>query len=217
MRAIIFDLDGTLIDLFEEHLKAFQNVIKNNFNLNFTREDLKEYYGLPSNEILSRFFSKNNIKVTDYKYLIDEKRKEFKKLVSERVNVLPGAIELLNSAKSKNIKLGLATGNDNTTTEIIIKSARLDKYFDVIVTRDDVKKGKPNPDIFLKVAEKLNVNPKECIAIEDSIYGIESGKNAGMFTIAVLTGTQSYEEILEKKPDLIVNTLKELDFGDLLE
>jgi len=84
----------------------------------------------------------------------------------------------------------------------------LEGYFQIIVTAEDVHKPKPDPDIFLCTAQRIGASPKECVVVEDSIFGVEAAKAAGMSCIAVLTGAYNKKEIAKVNPDLIVDSLE---------
>jgi len=101
------------------------------------------------------------------------------------VPLKPGIKEFLNGCKERGIKLGIATSNSRELVENIAKTHNLHDYFSCIMTGCDVEKGKPSPDIYLAVAEKLCVKPENCLVFEDIIPGIMAGKNAGMEVCAV--------------------------------
>ena len=107
-----------------------------------------------------------------------------------------GAYEILSYLKNNNYKIALATSASKERALKQLRYADIEKFFDVIVSRDDVKETKPNPDIFLKAAKKLNVNPNECIVIEDSSAGIKAAFNAGMAGIHVVDLKEPDNEII---------------------
>lgn len=206
--AVIFDLDGTLVELFELHLRGFQHSFRKNLGVEFTREDLQRFYGTPAEDI-ARMACREKCpqKEIDYIILLRDKRWFFNENIQDRVDLLPGVEELLEDLKGQGIKLAIATSSNRSNARAIIKSSGLDKYFETILDRDDIVKGKPDPEIFLLTAKRLGIEPENCVVVEDSTHGIEAGKKAGMRVIAVASGQHTSEQLREKNPDLLVKDL----------
>jgi beta-phosphoglucomutase-like phosphatase (HAD superfamily) len=91
----------------------------------------------------------------------------------------------------------------------LLKAKELEKYFNAVLTAESISHSKPNPEIFLKSASKLQAIPEKCVVIEDSIFGVKAAKSANMGCVAVVTGVYSRLELLKEKPDLIIKTLKD--------
>lgn len=109
---------------------------------------------------------------------------------------------------SKRKKLGLASTGSKKEILLKLKKTGFDKYFSAIVSRDDVKKGKPYPDIYLAAVKKLNLKPKDCLAVEDTKSGVEAAKSAGLICFAIpnkFSGTQNFS-----KADKVLKSLKEV-------
>jgi HAD superfamily hydrolase (TIGR01509 family) len=104
-----------------------------------------------------------------------------------RDNRWPHAIDVLKIAKENSCKTGLATLSKRKDVEYVVEALEIKKMLDVIVTAEDVSKGKPDPEIYLLASKKLRLNPKECIVIEDSVNGVKAGLSAGMNVIAIAT------------------------------
>jgi HAD superfamily hydrolase (TIGR01509 family) len=134
------------------------------------------------------------------KYFIEEIRKN-------RPQPTKGLKKLLATLSRTNYKIGLGTSAPSYKTKIVLETLGIKEFFNSIVTAEEVRQGKPNPEIYLKVAKKLNVKPKECIVIEDAPKGIEAAKNAGMKCIAIPT-THKKAEL--KNADKIINSFNKL-------
>lgn len=106
-------------------------------------------------------------------------------MYTTKVTLKPGVINILEHIKKMGLKIGIATSNSTHLTTAVLKSMKIDKYFDAVVTGNDVKKGKPDPEIYLKAADRLDIQPSKCFVFEDIPSGILAGKNAGMTTCAV--------------------------------
>jgi len=208
--AFILDLDGTLVDLLGLHWLGFRTVAVEGWGMDFPREDVEVNYGKSAEEIAKAFFEKHNVTGVDYKAFARKRRDVVLRKLREgyKVKMLPGAMELLKELKAKKVKTALATSNSREMGEAILSAAGLKDYFQAFVYREDIKKGKPAPDIFLKAAKMLNVRPEECVVVEDSVYGVAAGKAAKMKVVAVATGTQPKSELLKQKPDLVLETLE---------
>jgi HAD superfamily hydrolase (TIGR01509 family) len=128
--------------------------------------------------------------------------------MSSDVKLFDGSLALLESLQGK-VKLSLASMNDREVIDNLLKITGTQRFFDAILTADDIAEPKPNPEIFLKCARKLRSSPERCVVVEDSVFGVKAAKTAKMGCIAVLTGVYSREELEKADPDLIVDSLKE--------
>jgi HAD superfamily hydrolase (TIGR01509 family) len=145
------------------------------------------FLDLASNNItdLATYF-KNRFLLSD---TVDEIKKEWidsvKYAYENTIPLKPFATEILSYLLQKHITLALGTSNERSLTKAILSRHNISRYFSTVVTGDDAKCGKPNPDIFLHIADILHVNPQSCLVIEDSLFGVQAAKNACMRVIAV--------------------------------
>jgi len=130
-------------------------------------------------------------------------------LVSQNKDlVMPGVLKLL--PKLETYKLAVATGGHNKVgAEKILTDVGIRNYFDAVVSSDDVKRGKPEPDVYLEVAKQLGVRPPSCLVIEDSVNGVESGKAAGMIVVGVNAGLPDRSELTDSGADKVISSLEE--------
>lgn len=181
--AVIFDLDGTVIDSMWMWETIDIKYLKK-FNIPFVKDYQKEIEGMSFNETAVYFKSKFNI--TDS---LEKMKADWNEMAREMYrNVIqpkPGVIDFLKKLRSKGIRTGIGTSNSMELCRTILDSKGLVEYFDEVHTANEVKAGKPSPDIYLLVAEKLGVEPSRCIVFEDLYQGICAGINAGMRTCAV--------------------------------
>jgi HAD superfamily hydrolase (TIGR01509 family) len=205
---VLFDWDGTLADTRKVILASFQQALKTvgvqadavyierrigiGAELTF-KETLKEA-GKPFDDTL-------------IKRLIEEKVKAEINL-ADKVKLFPGAKDLLEALQGK-VKLALASMNNRPVINHLLRTMSIESCFDEVVTVEEVEKSKPDPEIFLKAATKLAVSPAECVVVEDSIFGVQAAKTAGIACIAVRTGVYTRSELEKASPALIVNSLKE--------
>jgi len=212
MKAVIFDKDGVLSETFDIHAKAHLKVLADH-DVKATKEDVAKKYGMLTSEILKEIMEDYGKKITEEtaKKMAIEKDKIYLKLAEKELKLLPGVKEMLEYLKNKGYKIGLASSSSPGSIQQILRVTNIKKFFDATISGWDIKKGKPNPDIFLECAKKLKVKARECVVVEDSVYGIEAAKKAGMKCIAVATGQHTLEELQKMKPDWLLNTLEEFN------
>lgn len=182
-KALLFDLDGTLIDSMGiwhdidiEYLEQFGYTVP---------EDLQKCIeGMHFREVAIYFKERFNIPDSIEKIEADWNEMALQKY-AEEVPVKAGAVELIKWGKEQGLKLAISTSNSRPLVETFVKTRNLEQYFDYILSGDDIYKSKPDPYVYLLCAEKLKVNPSECLVFEDIIPGIMAGKNAGMEVCAV--------------------------------
>lgn len=213
-KAVIFDLDGLLIDSEALWTEARNTAIKP-FGASITAEFKKNIMGRDYEDGLQYIIDHFNLALT-----IDEFEKEEKaaleKIYQKRLKFMPGAEELLQEIGKTEIKKAITTGSDRRLLNLVKKVLQIGQ-FDVEITNDQIENGKPAPDIFLKAAENLSVGFQNCLVLEDSKFGIKGAKAAGMRAVAVVDKRFSNDADFtgEYEPDLIVYSLKDLNVDKL--
>ncbi|MEM0379382.1 MAG: HAD family phosphatase [Candidatus Aenigmatarchaeota archaeon] len=208
IKGVFIDLDGTLINslpvyaetyriLFEKlNIKTDENFIKNN--------------GESPEELAKKIYEKylKNYGITYENFF--KMRNEILEKNIDKIKFNLGSKELLFFLKEKNYKIGIVTSSNRDFTEKVLKNLGLENFFDIIITSDDVKNTKPDPEPYILAVKKLNLLAGECLAIEDSIYGVISAKSAGLNVIAVLTGVGNKQEFRNLGIYKIFKNLKEV-------
>lgn len=186
IKGVIFDMDGVIVDNYTFHLDAWEEFCIEH-QIAFSRETFtRQFFGKNNNDILNALFGRN-LSGNEVRVLGEEKESIYRKLYSPHIKPLNGLIPLLDSLKEKGIRIAIASSAPQSNIDFTIQNTGIGKYVDVIVNGDMVQRGKPHPDIFLKAAEMLNINPSVCLVFEDSFSGIEAAENAGMTVVAVAT------------------------------
>ena len=206
--AVLFDWDGTIADTREVIVATFKQVSRK-AGATVSAEFIERRIGTGAAQTFKEILQAGGKHFDDT--LIEkllEKKIQAERNMSSRVKLLPGVLSLL-EALHERIVLALASMNNRPVIEGLLNSMKIRNLFKVVVTVEDVTKFKPDPEIFLKCATKLQCKPEECIVVEDSIFGVQAAKAAGMECIAVLTGVYSREELKMANPGLIVNSLTE--------
>jgi HAD superfamily hydrolase (TIGR01509 family) len=208
--AVIFDWDGTLADTRQVIVASFQKVLTD-VHCKISDDFIERRIGIGAEktfrEILhtpkTRF---NEALITS----LVRKRIQAEIDLSNKAKLFEGAIELIESLHTR-VKLALASMNNRDVIDHMLNTTNTRRFFDTVLTVDEVHNAKPDPEIFLKCAVKLGSSPEKCVVVEDSIFGVKAAKTAKMGCIAVLTGVYSREELKKANSDLIVNSLKEKD------
>lgn len=206
IKAVIFDMDGVIINSEKIHSLSFETVlkeygkkpVKNNSGLIQTAgigahdnwQILKKQYGLTENIDI----------------LINKKRSFHEKLIKKNLIAMPGLFQLLNLLKKNNIKIAIGSSGQLKNILLVIKGLGIEHYFDTIVSAQLVTRRKPHPDIFLKVSEMLYIPPNFCLVLEDSENGVNAAYAAGMKVIAIPTENTKNNNF--SKAERVVNSLQ---------
>lgn len=210
---VIFDMDGILADTGPIHYESWAKMAREDAKVEFTREFFEQTFGQQSIPITRKLVGQDVDQALVEKWA-DLKEQYYREMVKDKLEPLPGAVELIKSLKKHDFKLAVGSSGPPENVELLLNSLNIKQYFDVIITADDVKNGKPAPDVFLICAERLNLKPKNCIVIEDAPVGIEAAKRAGMSIIA-LTTTHKKKELSDA--GLIAKDLSYIHKDDVLK
>ena len=209
-KAVIWDMDGIIVDSARHHLKGWQMVFRKR-GANYTEEDFRHNTGKRSDTIIKNVLGEK-IPQNEIMKIIQEKDETFRQLMGQNIRPFPGVLKLIASLKEHKFKIAIASSAPMENIQLITQSLKIHNHFDAIVSGWEVTRGKPDPQTFLLAAEKLGVEAERCIVIEDAISGVTASRRAGMPCIAV-TNTTPREELREA--DLIIDTLEEITADDL--
>lgn len=182
--AIIFDLDGTLVDSEKNYFRGIQKMLKEYGIHEFTEAMNEQYVGMAVKEMSLLMKEKYDI-AEDSEVLIEKHDRYYLEFAALDTPAFPEMLELVKALQAKGYPLAIASGSSTPVIDFVAQAAGLLTYFPVRLSSDAVPAGKPSPDVFLKTAEILGVPPAECLVIEDSQHGVEAAKRAGMYCVAV--------------------------------
>lgn len=192
--AFIFDMDGTLVDNMHVHTDAWRILLEENGVEMDTQKFLVATAGRTNREIIPEAFGDvGDRRITE---LADRKESLYREKFLPHRKPVAGAVEFLTGAYRLGVKMAVATAAPNANMEFILDGLDMRRYFQAITTAADVKAGKPDPEMFLRSAEKLGVDPSNCIVFEDAIGGFQAAHRAGMRSIGIAT-VNSVEDILQ--------------------
>ena len=204
--SVVLDMDGVIVDNHVYHERAWK-IFAHNHNKILKTDDFYRHFGGTNKEILNDLFgpglSNNKIKS-----LAREKEEIYRRIYRTDIKAVSGLERLLISLKNNNITTAIATSAPLLNVEYVLKETSLSAYFDAVVHDSMISHSKPHPEIYLKTAQALDRDPGRCIAIEDTIKGIESARSAGMKVIGIATTYPAYKL---KIADMSIETFNELD------
>lgn len=198
IKACIFDLDGTLVDSMWMWPDIDREYL-NRFGIEYDDNLKNEIDGISFHETAVYFKNKFGISDSVEKICKDWEEMAYDKYKYE-VKEKPGCKKFLEHLRLKGIRMGIATSNKRSMVDAVLESLDMKVFFEVITTSDEVKRGKPAPDVYLTTANLLNVEPKNCLVFEDVVAGIMAGKSAGMKVCAI--EDDFTKEVRQKKKEL---------------
>ncbi|MHA1860658.1 MAG: HAD family hydrolase [Candidatus Asgardarchaeia archaeon] len=202
IKGVILDFDGTIVDTVDAIAEA---VVKSaeKLGVELKKEEVKPHIGMGGDHLLRKFFGDNLELIEKMKELWNKTSDEYMDLKVMRL--FPHAKEFLIELKKRGYKVGIGSSSLKRHIKKILKHFELEELVDCYVSGEDVKRGKPEPDIFIKVADILGLKPEECIVVGDTEYDIMAGKNMGSKTVLVLHDLKKVYD--GEKPDFIVHDL----------
>ncbi len=207
VKAIIWDLDGVLVDTGEIHFLAFQDTLPS-FGITFSREAFGKIFGMGNREALECLVG-HPLEESLLAAIVEKKETTFRRMVSGRAHPLPGVLDLLEYFKGAGLLQAIASSAPQANIDALMDELGLSGYFQTILSAPgNGLPGKPDPAVFVEAARRLGVKPAACVVLEDATAGIEAAKRAGMRCIAVTT-TNSRDRLL--RADHIVDSLQSLD------
>jgi beta-phosphoglucomutase family hydrolase len=179
IECVIFDMDGLILDTERLSFEAWQKILKK-YGQVMTREIYTTLMGITYENVVNRLIEIYGRELPMAEIYAEKNREVLKFMHDNGVPVKPGIYELLDFLVERNYKLALATSTSREKAVNLLERVGIKDKFGVMVFGDEVVNSKPDPEIFLKAAEKLGVNPEKCIVLEDSSAGIEAAYRAGM-------------------------------------
>lgn len=213
IKACIFDLDGVIVDTARYHYLAWKRLAKE-LNYDLTPEDNERLKGVSRMDSLEVVLELSGVKVSEHdkEQLANKKNTWFRDFIDRMIpeEIFPGVKRLIQEMKAAGLKIALASSSKNAETVIELLGIR--SAFDAIVDGTMIAKSKPDPEIFLLAAEKLNISPEECVVFEDADAGVEAALAAGMKCVGVgdprLLGRA--HKVVSKTSDFIIDDLPKL-------
>ena len=209
--AVIFDMDGVICHTNPYHSIAFKEFFSTR-DLNPTDEEYAQHMFGKSNSYILSHFLQRPIVGAELLQLEDEKESLFRKIYEPHVEPLKGLVAFINDLKAHGAKLGVATSAPMANLELILSKVLIRPHLGSILASEDVKRHKPDPEVYLTSAKNLGLQPNQCVVFEDSFSGVSAAINAGMKVVGVLT-SHSKDEL--PPCDLYINDYEELTYDKI--
>ncbi|MBI4493451.1 MAG: HAD family phosphatase [Chloroflexi bacterium] len=213
-RGAIWDLDGVLVDTAPFHCRAWQAVAAER-GYPFTQADFQRTFGQRNQEIIATLFEQD-LSSQQVQALAERKEQLFRQFARGHIRPLPGALALLRGVGQHGFRQALATSTPRANAELILGELGVSDCFQVLVCAEDVRVGKPDPEVFLLAARRLGLPPPRCVVLEDAVPGAQAAVAAGTHCLAV-AGERPLEAFASSLPPpcRVVRTLEELTAEDL--
>ena len=206
IKAVIFDMDGVISDTQVIHAKTESELLSAHGIHIHPDEITKRFAGVADEEMFKEIFNDAQQKMPALEQIVEKKWSIMDKLVRGNVKEIPGTREFVERVTSFGLPIGVGSASRLTFIELVLTELGLRKKFDTIASVEEVKKGKPEPDLFLLVAKRLSVVPKDCLVIEDSLSGMIAAKRAGMQCIGLVKDKKAQDY----PADWLVTDLREV-------
>ncbi|MHA4896670.1 HAD family hydrolase [Pedobacter sp. PWIIR3] len=211
--AVIFDMDGVICHTNPYHSLAFREFFSTR-NLSPTDEEFSQHMFGKSNSYILTHFLQRPIMGEELLQLEDEKESLFRKIYEPHIDPVPGFLKFFMDLKENGAKLGVATSAPFANLELILSKVHIQTFLGSVLASADVKKHKPDPEVYLKSAANLGVTPEQCIVFEDSFSGISAALNAGMKVVGVLT-SHTKDEL--PPCDIYINDYQNLSVDQVIQ
>jgi len=211
IKAVIFDMDGVLVDNSKVHDETWR-IMCEKYGKPESAEKVKNIFG-GTNKI----FVEQLLGITDpeeVKRIAIEKEALYREVFQATIKAPDGLLPLLFELRRRNVRLAVATSGPKENLNFVLDNLDIRHFFDALVEESQITHGKPHPEIYLRAAQLLGISPQECVAIEDSIFGLQSAKSAGMKAIAITTSFTPDKLTLADK---IIHSFTELQVDELLQ
>ena len=216
-RAAIFDIDGTLVDSYDAHFEAWRDTLAEE-GIDYDLEAFSRDFGRRNPEIITELWELENREPPSNELIdriAERKESHFRELLAAAFPEMPGASDLMRSLHQAGWCVAVGSSAPRENVALSIELLGTGPLIDATVSGEDVKRGKPEPDVFLRAAELLGLDPKHCVVIEDARPGVEAAHRAGMAAVAIASKGRTRSELAEA--ELVIDALGEIDPDRLAE
>ena len=213
--AVIWDVDGTLVDTGELHFDAWVRLSKE-LGKEYTRDHFTATFGRRNPEIIRYLFGEHYTEESIAE-LGERKEGYYRAEAQKGISLLPGVLALLEGLAAAGVKQAIGSSAPRGNLELILQMTKSSPFFGSVVGMEDTSRGKPDPQVFLTAAEKLDVPPRNCLVFEDAVAGVQAAKAGGMRCIAVsFVGHHPDEKLRAAGADRVVHTLEEVTVEEVI-
>lgn len=216
IKGVIFDMDGVLVNNMSVHFEAF-SAMAERYNISATEEmDFSHLNGRGNDEIINALFPSEIVAEKGVEALAAEKEAVYREIYAPKIQPQNGLRTLLGELNQRNIICAVGSSGPKVNVDFVLEKCNIEPYFSVRISGDMVTHCKPDPEIFLTAAERLGLEPKDCLVFEDALAGVSAARAAGM-KVVTLTTTHTYEQLEASAPDLIIEDFSALTVDQIME
>ncbi|MSQ95863.1 MAG: HAD family phosphatase [Gemmataceae bacterium] len=214
--ALLWDVDGTLVDTAELHFQAWLT-LATELGKPFTRADFAGTFGWRNPEIIPKLFG-THYSAEEMQHLGDYKEDLYRTQAAKGVALLPGVRSLLDAVTAAGMRQAIGSSAPRRNVDLILRDTQTASCFAAIVALEDTRRGKPDPEVFLLGAKNLGIPPERCIVLEDAPVGIQAAKAGGMRAVGItFVGHHPAEKLQAAGADLVVHSLDHVPLQQLID
>jgi len=219
-RAVIFDMDGVLLDSYNAHFQSWKQVAADE-SMEVDEETFARTFGKTSRDVIRDIWNANGDEgdLTDDRLQHIDERKEqaYREIVVSEFPGMPGAVALIDGLHAMGFALAVGTSGPAENVDLVLDQLDRRSAFQATVNGREVTRGKPDPEVFLTAAQKLGIPPHRCAVIEDAPLGVESAKRAGMVAIGLISTGRTADELREAGPHRLVQSLLHINAAEIAD
>ncbi|HEX3146550.1 MAG TPA: HAD family phosphatase [Gemmataceae bacterium] len=213
--AVIWDVDGTLVDTAAMHFAAWAR-LAGEMGWPFSQADFATTFGRRNPEII-RFLFREDFTDAEVARIGETKEGYYRSAAEQGTALLPGVRELLDGFRARGVRQAVGSSAPGGNLDLVLRITESKRYFDAIVGMEDTQRGKPDPEVFLVAASRLGVSPSRCVVLEDAIAGVEAARAGGMKCVGVtFVGHHPAEKLKAAGADRVVKCFTEITADDVL-
>lgn len=213
LKAILFDMDGVLVNNLEVHREAFAEFFRR-YGVERSFDELSRVFGKGNDDIMGELMPRDVVERVGIRELGYEKEAIYRELYAPTITPQEGLLDLLAECEKEGVRCAVGSSGYRANVDFVLDKCHIERYFEAAVAGDEVTCCKPDPEIYLTAAAKLGVAAEECVVFEDAEAGIESAKRAGMRVVALAT-TFSRDFLAQTDADLIIDDFRDISVADL--
>ena len=213
LKAILFDMDGVLVNNLEVHREAFAEFFRR-YGVERSFDELSRVFGKGNDDIMGELMPRDVVERVGIRELGYEKEAIYRELYAPTITPQEGLLDLLAECEKEGVRCAVGSSGYRANVDFVLDKCHIERYFEAAEAGDEVTRCKPDPEIYLTAAAKLGVAAEECVVFEDAEAGIESAKRAGMRVVALAT-TFSRDFLAQTDADLIINDFRDISVADL--
>jgi beta-phosphoglucomutase len=204
---VIFDVDGVMVDSYRAHFETWQ-LLATRVNRTISEQQFAARFGRTSRAIMTELWPELELTDAAIQSLDDRKEADYREFVSQNFPAMPGVHDLIHALHAAGIRLAVGSSGPPENVSLALERLGAARLFQAVVTGKDVHRGKPDPEVFLIAARRLDIDPSRCVILEDSPAGLSAARSAGMRSIGVCSSGHTHEQLAGA--DMIVDELSEV-------